>query len=140
MPESIAYNMDAKKTNYIQSYKDGKTKRKHRIIMEEHIGRELNDDEIVHHIDGNKRNNDLSNLQIMSRSEHAKVHAKKLDRCRPILQLSDNGTVIKMWSSAREAYRNTGISYSNICHCCRGRLKEAGGYMWEYCDGGRHGE
>jgi hypothetical protein len=47
----------------------------HRVIMEKHLGRSLRSDEIVHHIDGDKTNNDISNLIIMSQSEHAKLHA-----------------------------------------------------------------
>ena len=47
----------------------------HVVVMEEHIGRGLYANEIVHHIDGIKTNNELSNLQLMSRSEHASHHA-----------------------------------------------------------------
>lgn len=48
--------------------------REHRYVMSEHMGRYLTDEEEVHHIDGNKQNNDITNLQILSKSEHAKLH------------------------------------------------------------------
>lgn len=48
----------------------------HRLVMEKHIGRYLEIDEIVHHIDGNKQNNNISNLQLMTASEHVKLHNK----------------------------------------------------------------
>ena len=54
-----------------------KRKYEHRMIMEQHIGRELKDDEIVHHKDGNKINNDINNLEIISKKDHAKMHALK---------------------------------------------------------------
>ena len=59
-----------------QKYKHRNRQSEHRYIVEQKIGRKLKSDEIVHHIDGNKRNNDPSNLTIMSRAEHAKLHAR----------------------------------------------------------------
>lgn len=47
----------------------------HRVIAEENI-RPLMPGEVVHHIDHNKKNNEVSNLKIMSHSEHARLHAK----------------------------------------------------------------
>lgn len=47
----------------------------HRIIMEKHIKRKLLPEEIVHHIDGNKRNNKIENLLLLpNRAEHNKLH------------------------------------------------------------------
>ncbi len=49
----------------------------HRVIAEQKIGRKLLPGEVVHHIDGNKKNNDPSNLLVMaSQSEHARLHAE----------------------------------------------------------------
>jgi hypothetical protein len=50
----------------------------HRLVMEKMIGRPLRSDEIVHHIDGNKLNNDPSNLQIVTRAEHIRIHKDDL--------------------------------------------------------------
>ena len=52
----------------------------HRKIMEDYLGRKLNSNEIVHHIDGNKLNNDISNLQVVTRSEHLKIHRDELQQ------------------------------------------------------------
>lgn len=46
----------------------------HRLVMEQHIGRKLRRDEIVHHKDRNRLNNSVSNLQIMSQSDHMRLH------------------------------------------------------------------
>lgn len=47
----------------------------HRIVAEQVIGRFLTEEEVVHHKDRNKSNNDPSNLQVMaSQSEHLKLH------------------------------------------------------------------
>ena len=48
----------------------------HRKIMRMKLGRELTSDEVVHHIDGNPLNNKPSNLMIMSRSEHTRLHIR----------------------------------------------------------------
>jgi len=48
----------------------------HRYLMEQKIGRKLNYNEVVHHIDCNKHNNKLENLQLMSRIDHVKLHHK----------------------------------------------------------------
>jgi hypothetical protein len=44
------------------------------LIMESHIGRYLNHDEVVHHKDGNPHNNDINNLQLLADKEHRMLH------------------------------------------------------------------
>ena len=46
----------------------------HRFIMEKHLGYKLKRSEAVHHIDGDKSNNDLTNLIVMNWSDHQKSH------------------------------------------------------------------
>jgi len=49
----------------------------HRLIMEYFLGRNLHTNEIVHHKDGNKRNNKFENLELLSRAIHTALHAPK---------------------------------------------------------------
>ena len=49
----------------------------HRYVMECYLGRALKRNEIVHHKDGDIYNNDISNLEVLSRSEHAHRHMEE---------------------------------------------------------------
>ncbi len=46
----------------------------HRLVAEIKLGRALMHNEVVHHIDGNKQNNEPDNLMIMTQSDHLKLH------------------------------------------------------------------
>ena len=49
---------------------NGKTVRRNRYVMEKHLGRKLTSNEVVHHKDGIKTNDNISNLQVMTVFEH----------------------------------------------------------------------
>ena len=66
-----------KRRKYAFADVDGKTVRKHRLIMEQHLGRKLKSTEDVHHIDEDGQNNDLSNLEIISHKRHAQISSRK---------------------------------------------------------------
>lgn len=48
----------------------------HRFVMEQYVGRKLKKGEIVHHINGNKKDNRIKNLKIMKSGEHMSFHNK----------------------------------------------------------------
>ena len=94
----------------------------HRVIMENHLGRLLNTNEIVHHIDKNKKNNDISNLQLMDRKEHCYHHSIEHGRmwvrlkcpwCKEEFELERNKSFLKKPGK----YNCTCCSTS-----CRGKL------------------
>ena len=62
-------------TNNYENAKGGGYCWMHRRIAEEVLGRKLKTNEVVHHVDLDPDNNKLSNLMIMSRSMHGRLHA-----------------------------------------------------------------
>lgn len=65
------------KPNGYMEYTRGEHKGRsvHVVTMEKYIGRRLFAFECVHHKDEDKQNNELENLQLMTRAEHARLHA-----------------------------------------------------------------
>lgn len=62
----------------------------HRMIMEGFIGRKLSFNEVVHHKNGNKKDNRIENLEVLSRSEHIRMHIENGD----IKSIMSNATKI----------------------------------------------
>lgn len=67
---------------YKQLYINGKKIDEHRYIMEQNLGRKLERNEYVHHKNGNKRDNRIENLEVMTPLEHNREHFEKLPKIK----------------------------------------------------------
>lgn len=66
--------------NYKRLTVDGEVRLKHRYKMEQELGRELENDEVVHHKNRDPADNRLENLEVMKQSEHSKLHSEERGR------------------------------------------------------------
>jgi hypothetical protein len=57
--------------------RDGSWEFTHRRVAEKKLGGKIFDGIVIHHKDGNKKNNKPSNLWAMPRAKHSSLHAKK---------------------------------------------------------------
>lgn len=64
----------------------------------------------------------------------SEAHKKALSEAhsKKILQFTKSGEFIKEWPSIREASGQLKINFGNICSCCNGIRKSAGGYVWKH--------
>lgn len=141
--------LDSKKSYQLVDLTNKQGERKtfllHRLVCATFVGDIPNNME-VNHKNGNKLDNNASNLEIVTRSQNEKHKYEVLGykgpsfhkygiahhRSRRVAQIDSNGNIIQVYGSVREAERETGICNSCITLCCNGKQGKAGGYKWEY--------
>ena len=82
----------------------------HILIAEEFLERPLIDNEVVHHLDGNRGNNRIENLLVLNRGQHSKLHAWLQSGAPGIERSGENGV-------------NSGKSKVAFCKCCQRTLQ-----------------
>lgn len=92
----------------------------HRIIMENYIGRALKDDEVVHHKNGNKKDNDINNLQLLKISDHNAIHSRLKKTNTLKLKCPSCGTIF--FKPKRNTHLVKGGEYSSCSRKCRSKF------------------
>lgn len=88
----------------------------------------------VNHINANKHDNRLENLEWCTASENMIHDAKVRQTSRKVQQINDKDEVIETFDSIKEASKKTNISDTQIVHVCAGRRITAGKFKWKYVD------
>lgn len=118
--------------------KEGKVKsfRVHRLVAEAFIENPYGLPK-VNHIDGNKKNNVVDNLEWCTQAENVEhAYSSGLSTRnvpRQVKAIDANGNV-QYFTSQCDASRKTGIAQQNISMCCLGKIKSAGGYIWQFIE------
>lgn len=121
----VGLSKDGKRTKYLL----------HRLVAQTFL-KEQDSKIEVNHKDGNKLNNNVENLEWCTRIENIRhsidTGLRKISKGRAVLQKDMKGNVLKEHKSIRSAGRSIGKGMGNIANCCRGAIKSAYGYVWEY--------
>ena len=107
--------------------KKGKQHRIHRLVAETFIPNPDNLPE-VNHIDENKLNNNVENLEWCSSKYNCNYGARNKKLSKPV-QCVETGII---YSSILDAGKQTGINHTHLGDVARGKRKTAGGYHWKY--------
>lgn len=117
----------------VELCKNGECKRfyVHRLVAQVFLPNPNNLPE-VNHIDEDKINNRVENLEFCDRIYNINYGTRTDKYSKPVLQFNKDGTFIREWKSVKDVERNLGYIHQNISYCCVGRYKTAYGYVWKY--------
>lgn len=111
----------------------------HRLVAIAFIPNLLNKKE-VNHIDGNKNNNTVENLEWVTASENMKnandrigVYKKGINnpRSTPVIKTDKNGIYINSYGSINEAAQKNNCGAGHISECMRGKRKQVMGFIYK---------
>ena len=120
------FNSEGYANVYLHKNGFGKNFKVHRLVAQAFLPNPHNYSEI-NHIDYDKTNNNIVNLEWCDRSYNVRY-----SKAKRVKQIDREGNLIKVWEATRDIERYLGINHGSISSCCNGKLMTAGGYIWRY--------
>lgn len=127
------YKIDLRKNNI------RKIRPIHKLVAEAFLENPKNLSE-VNHKDGDKTNNNMNNLEWVTRAENIKHSYKTglhihLPDCKPVNQIDINtGQILNNYKSINDAAKHLNIRHESISACINGVTNSYGGYKWKIID------
>lgn len=103
----------------------------HRLVAMTYI-KNPNNYPVVNHIDEDKLNNKVENLEWVTQQENCNAHTKPIFHERKVIQKDLEDNVIRIHDSVTKAGESIGLTRHAVNKVCIGKNKTAGGYKWEY--------
>lgn len=138
------------KGGYLGLYLSKNGKRKfflvHRLVYEAFIGKlpkfehkgkgHGNETWEVNHKDENKTNNNVENLELVTKTQNINygtgILRHSINITKVVYQYTKEKVLVKIWYGGAKECQKFGFDRGTIGGCCRGELKQHRGYLWSY--------
>ncbi len=143
----------------LQKDKKRKTIKVHRLVATHFIDNPYNYP-CINHIDSNRKNNDVSNLEFCTHKQNTqwalrtgrfdnmkKMNSERMKKSKlylkgyplanevtkkKVAQYDKKNNLLNVYESISDASRNTGITITSISYACNNKRKTGGGFIWHF--------